>query len=284
MMNSPFSFLLGMVLCALTASPAAAHSMQEALDTLQQNEPYLQPVNRVAPDFTLEDTWGRQHSLAEYRGKIVVLNFIYARCREACPLQSHFLADVQKQVDVTPMRNQIQFVTVATDTEDAASTAEVMRDYGRTHGLDPANWIFLFRGAGNTPDAGIRAAKTYGLDFVVVSGEEQMHGVVTHVIDQQGIMKARFHGLKFKPEHLTAFVGGLLHAGHGEDRTGADLVPPDRIKKFQYQWVTDIFLVLGLPLLLAGGLALKRHRTRHRSVAPNAADVMRNAGSGRPDA
>lgn len=258
--------------------------MKEALDELQQNEPYLQPVNRVAPDFTLADAWDRQHSLAEYRGKIVVLNFIYARCREACPLQSHFLANVQKQINATPMRDQIQFVTVATDTEDAASTVEVMRDYGKTHGLDPANWIFLFRGAGSAPDAGIKAAKTYGLDFVVVSGEEQMHGVVTHVIDQQGIMKARFHGLRFKPEHLTAFVGSLLHAGHGENRIGADPTLPSWSETLPYQWVTGLLLALGLLLLIAGGLALKRYRARHRSVAPNAVDMLRDAGSSRPDA
>lgn len=135
MLNSSFSFLLGMTLCALTASQAVAHSMKEALDEPQQSEPYLQQVNRVAPDFTLEDAWGRKHSLADYRGKVVVPNFIYARCEEACPLQSQLLAKVQEQINATPMRNQVQFVTVATDTEDAAPTAEIMRAYGKTHGL-----------------------------------------------------------------------------------------------------------------------------------------------------
>lgn len=283
-MNSSRSFLLGMALCALTASQVTAHSMKEALDALQQSEPYLQPVNHVAPDFMLEDAWGRQHRLAEYRGKVVVLNFIYARCKEACPLQSLMLAKVQEQIDATPMRDQIQFVTVATDTEDAASTAEVMRGYGKTHGLDPASWIFLFRGAGGTPDAGIKVAKTYGLEFVVVSGEEQMHGVVTHVIDQQGIMKARFHGLRFKPEHLTAFIGGLLHSDHEESVVGAG----SAVLRWQNtpgeRWFMGLLLVLGFPLLLVGGLALRRYKARRRADAPDPVDAARDAGSGRPDA
>lgn len=258
--------------------------MKETLDEIQQNEPYLQPVNRVAPDFALDDAWGRQHSLTKYRGKIVVLNFIYARCKEACPLHNLLLAKVQKQIGAISMQDQIQFVTIATDTEDAASTVEVMRDYGKIYGLDPANWIFLFRGAGGAPDAGIKTAKTYGLDFVVVSGEEQMHGVVTHVIDQQGIMKARFHGLKFKPEHLTAFVGSLLHASHGENRTGADRTLPLWSKTFKYQLLAVLLPVFGLPLLIAGGLALKRHRTRRKSAAPDTVDMLRDAGSSRSDA
>jgi len=282
MMSSPFSFLLGMVLCALTASPAAAHSMKEALDELQQNEPYLQPVNHVAPGFTLEDAWRRQHSLAEYRGKIVVLNFIYTRCREACPLQSLLLAKVQKQIKAISMQDQVQFVTVATDTEDATSTTEVMRDYGKTHGLDPTNWIFLFRGAASAPDAGIRVAKTYGLDFVVVSGEEQMHGVVTHVIDQQGMMKARFHGLRFKPEHLTAFVSSLLHSDRNENGTDTGNALLRWWSVSQERWTIGAsVLVL---LLLVCGFSLKRYKARHKPIAPGPVDAMRDSGSSRADA
>ena len=38
-------------------------------------------ADRIAPDFVLEDTEGRKIGLADYRGKTVVLNFIYARCK-----------------------------------------------------------------------------------------------------------------------------------------------------------------------------------------------------------
>lgn len=210
---------------------------------LTQSEPYLQPVNRVASDFTLEDAWGRRHSLTEYRGKVVVLNFIYARCKEVCPLQSHFLAKVQERIDATPLRDQVRFVTVATDTENAASTAEVMRDYGKIHGLDPANWVLLFRGASGAPDARIKAAKTYGLEFVVVSGEEQMHGVVTHVIDPQGVMKARFHGLRFKPEHLTTFVNSLPHSDHNENEVSAGNTLPQRLKIIKNKLLIILFVL-----------------------------------------
>lgn len=57
-MIKPFFLLLpGLALCVLAASQADAHSMQETLSEIQQSEPYLQPVNRVAPDFKLDDAW-----------------------------------------------------------------------------------------------------------------------------------------------------------------------------------------------------------------------------------
>jgi protein SCO1/2 len=48
-----------------------------------------------------------------------------------------------------------------------------------------------------------------------------MHGVVTHVIDQDGRLRARFHGLKFNPVDLVVYVNALVNRaqaphGHGE--------------------------------------------------------------------
>lgn len=33
--------------------------------------------------------------------------------------------------------------------------------------------------------------------------------MVTHVIDPEGQMRARFHGLKFKPEHLVTYLKAI---------------------------------------------------------------------------
>lgn len=282
-MNIPFSIFLGMLLCVMTASQAAAHSMQEAMNELRQSEPYLQPVHQVAPGFSLEDAWGRQHKLADYRGKVVVLNFIYARCKEACPLHNVLLAKIQKQIEAIAIQDQVQFVTIATDIEDAASTAAIMRNYGKSYNLDPANWVLLSGGSSNAPDAGINAAKTYGLDFVVVSGEEQMHGVVTHVIDQQGMMKARFHGLRFQPEHLTAYVSNLLRPEHDEALVNAGSTPHRWWETWKHQWLTGLLLIPGLALLVLSVIRLKRLKARRGADAPALVNAMPDADSSRRD-
>lgn len=279
---------LGLTLWLLTVFHAAAHSTEEVLNDIRQNERYLQITHSVAPDFVLEDPEGRKIGLADYRGKIVILNFIYARCKEACPLHSELIAKIQAQVNATLMRDQAQFVTIATDTEDAAATAQVMRGHGKIHGLDPANWVFLYRGSG-APDSGINTAKAYGLEFRPTPDGDQMHGVVTHVIDQDGVMGARFHGLKFQPFHLTAFVNTLLYPDHDESWAGAGSALFRWWKTSPDRWFMGL-LVLGFPLLVVSGLALRRYKAWRRSVAPDsgrpvdATREARDAGSSRPDA
>ena len=118
---------LGLTLWLLTVLYAAAHSTDEVLNDIRKNEPYLQITNGVAPDFVLENAAGRKTGLADYRGKVVVLNFIYARCKDACPLHSELIAKIQAQVNATLMRDLVQFVTIATDTEDATPTAHLIR-------------------------------------------------------------------------------------------------------------------------------------------------------------
>ncbi|MBI3053630.1 MAG: SCO family protein [Betaproteobacteria bacterium] len=272
----------------LLAAGAGAHSSDEVLKEMQEQDRYIQMVNYEAPGFALEDPHGRKVSLADFRGKAVVLNFIYARCKELCPLHSELIAKIQAQVNATLMRDLVQFVTIATDTEDAAATAQVMRGHGKIHGLDPANWVFLYRGSG-APDSGINTAKAYGLEFTPTPDGEQMHGIVTHVIDQDGVMRARFHSLRFQPFRLTAFVNTLLYPDHDETWAGAGSALLRWWKTPQDRWFIGL-LVLGFPLLVLSGLALRRYKARRRSVAPdsgrsvNATRDARDAGSSRPDA
>lgn len=215
-----FRLMLGAIVWLLGAG-ASAHEVDDPVMRLKLKEPYLQRMDPVpAPGFVLEDAEGQKIGLADFRGRIVVLNFIYARCKEACPLQSELLAAVQKQINATPMRDRVQFVTVATDIEDARATARIMRGYGNAHGLDPLNWTFLYGGPG-APNAGITLAKAYGLDFIPTPDGEQIHGVVTHVIDQEGFLQARFHSLKFQPAHLARYLEVLLHQGHHARENGA---------------------------------------------------------------
>src|ERR1700691_2626234 len=39
-----------------------------------------------APDFTLTDQFGRRVSLRQFRGKVLVIAFVDARCTTVCPL------------------------------------------------------------------------------------------------------------------------------------------------------------------------------------------------------
>lgn len=203
-------------------SMLAAHTTRQALEELQQQVPYMQLTDRATPGFALEDADGRKVSLDEFKGSVLVLNFVYTRCTDACPLHMTLIAQIQDQVNATLMRDHVRFVTIATDTEPAAETAATMRAYGKAHGLDSTNWMILHGGSAG-PEAGIEVAKAYGLEFTPTPDGQQMHGVVTHVIDANGVLRARFHGLKFPALSVTSFINTLLYPDH--HAAGAEAAP-----------------------------------------------------------
>lgn len=198
-----------MALVAAPASIARADSLEEVETMLDDKEKYFQPIDKPAPDFALQTADGREVSLSDLRGKVVVLHFVYTSCPDVCPLHAEKIAEVQKLVAATPMKDRLAFVTVTTD--PSRDTAEVMRDYGPTHGLDPANWVFLTTMPGEPEEATRKLAEMFGHKFTKTADGYQMHGIVTHVIDQGGNWRANFHGLNFDGVNFVTFVNALTN-------------------------------------------------------------------------
>ncbi len=190
--------------------PSFAHSLEDAEDQLQERERYVQFVDRPAPVFSLADADGNAVSAADLENKVVVLNFIYTRCKEACPLHMNLIAQSQDRANEAGLDEDVTFITIATDSEDIAGTRSNMRAYGENFDLDSANWHFLYRRESESAETTRQLAESYGLRFDDVAEGVQAHGVVTHVIDQTGRVRARFHGLKFEPEHLVTYLKVLV--------------------------------------------------------------------------
>ena len=67
---------LGVVLLAGGGDRASGHGLQGA----------LQPEAIPPQDFALRDQDGKRVRLADYRGRTVLLTFMYSTCRDTCPL------------------------------------------------------------------------------------------------------------------------------------------------------------------------------------------------------
>jgi protein SCO1/2 len=204
--------LLALILVGALAPAASAHSLQELETILGSKERYFQPLDKPAPAFTLRNADGTTVRLADLRGKVVVLHFIYASCPDVCPLHADRIAEIQAMVNQTPMKEQVQFISVTTD--PVKDTADVLRDYGPAHGLAPVNWSFLTAMPEQPEDATRKLAEAFGHKFTKTDDGYQMHGVVTHVIDQEGRWRANFHGLRFEPVNLVMFVNALVNDVH----------------------------------------------------------------------
>lgn len=203
------------VVLLLAALPAYGHSLRSLERDLLKREPFVsfpKTETEPFPEFALEDADGHPVTLASLRGKVVVLNFIYASCADVCPLHSELIAKIQKDVAVGHMADRVAFVSITVDPE--RDTPAVMRSYGGQHGLDARNWAFL---TSAEPDATRALAEAVGQKFTREADGEFTHSIVTYVIDREGHLRARFFGLQFDPLDLVLYVNALVNDVHHPD-------------------------------------------------------------------
>jgi protein SCO1/2 len=70
------------------------------------------PQRAHSPEFRLVDFDGRPRTLADYRGRIVVIFFGFVRCPDACPAELFKLAQVMKQLGQLSEQVQVLFITL----------------------------------------------------------------------------------------------------------------------------------------------------------------------------
>lgn len=191
--------------------PALAHHPGADLDKMMGSaEKFFQIIDEPdAPPFELADAEGNTVRLSDFSDKIVVLYFIFASCTDLCPIHSEVIADIQRKVNDTPMKDRVQFLAVTTD--PLKDTTEVLAAYGPAHGLDASNWKFLTTRPGQPEDTTRKLSEAYNVRFELLEDGQQMHGAVTHVIDRGGRFAAKFHGLRFDSLNMVLYINGLTN-------------------------------------------------------------------------
>lgn len=137
---------------------------------------------RAAPEISLQASTGGTLSLADYRGKVVLLGFGFTSCPEVCPTTLAVLAQARKRLGA--QADQVQVVYVTVDPE--RDSAERMRGYLK--GFDPT-----FVGGTGTPAQLAAIRKNYG-----VMAERQNigdsytvgHSSSVYLIDRKGLLRA----------------------------------------------------------------------------------------------
>lgn len=82
-----------------------------------------------AQDFTLTDHDGRRRTLADFRGKAVVLFFGYLQCPNFCPLTLARLAETMQLLGEDAKRVQVLFVTVDPERDVPAALKEYVTTF-----------------------------------------------------------------------------------------------------------------------------------------------------------
>ena len=98
-------------------------------------------VGERVPDFALVDQHGHPLHLHDFRGKAVVLTFIYTRCPlpNFCPLMSRNFASLQERFKrVCPEKTQLLSISFDPDFD----TPETLKRYAGLFQHDDKNWLF----------------------------------------------------------------------------------------------------------------------------------------------
>ena len=165
-------------------------------------EPPL-PKVATAPEFALTSQDEAQVTLADFRGRVVVVTFIFTMCTATCPVLTPMMSFVQDQLGPA-FGAKIAFVSITVDPE--RDTPDVLKEYAQAFGANFAGWSFL---TGTT--AAIRdVTRRYGVYALKSENGDVDHTFLTSVVDRRGILRVQYLGVRFDPEEFRHDLLSLL--------------------------------------------------------------------------
>lgn len=186
---------------------------QESTDSSSSNGPDNTEAKAggEVPDYGLVNQDGQAISLHDYRGKALLLTFIYTRCPipDYCTLMSNNFAQVdqelQKRGELYP---KTHLLSISIDPE--YDTPQVLRSYGAAHTGKYSDERFThWEFAGGTKDQIKGVAQYFGLRYVE-DQDQIIHGLRTVLIAPDGKIYKVYSGNQWKPEEVVKDMTEML--------------------------------------------------------------------------
>lgn len=153
------------------------------------------------PNFALQNQDGKEIRLHNYRGKALLLTFIYTRCPlpEYCTLMSNNFAQIDRQLQQNPeVYSRTHLLSVSIDPK--FDTPQVLRSYGAAHTERYENETFAhweFASGEQVKDL----AQFFGLRYFAEQ-DQIIHGLKTVIIKPDGTVARVYSGNDWKPEDV----------------------------------------------------------------------------------
>jgi protein SCO1 len=131
----------------------------------------------AAPGFSLTDQFGKQISLSQFKGKPVVVTFMYTHCPTVCPLIAEKLHTVMQGMGSDAQKVGILAVSVDPKGDTLAAAMNFSQQHRMTN-----YWHFLI----GTQNQLSPVWTAYAIDAQKVSASTSMHTSVLYLIDKTG--------------------------------------------------------------------------------------------------
>lgn len=152
-------------------------------------------INKELQDYSLLASDGRSMSLADYRGKPLVINLIFTSCSHICPATTQQLQRGVRHARAVLGENSFSVLTVGFDT--ANDTAQAMASYRKKLGIADRGWDFA------AADRSTIQAFTESLGFQFRSVPNGFdHLVQTTIVDENGKVYRQVYGVHFPVPHF----------------------------------------------------------------------------------
>jgi protein SCO1/2 len=184
------------------------------------------------PDYRLTNQDGKVIRIHDYKGKALLLTFIYTRCQDPnqCTLMSSNFANIDQELQKQPeLYKKTHLLSISFDPE--YDTPKVLRSYGAAYtgkysDETFAHWEFASGSADEVKGIGQYFGLRYFLDSS--SGKEQVvHSLRTAVISPDGKIVKVYRGNEWKPEEILKEIEGAVgNAKLAADNTGLQELGP----------------------------------------------------------
>ncbi|WP_198116584.1 SCO family protein [Massilia rhizosphaerae] len=167
--------------CALTVSLAACDKLPGKPKVSFQNTDVT--GLDYAKGFALTDHTGKPRTLADFKGKVVVVFFGYTQCPDVCPTTMAEMASVMQKLG--PLADQVQVLFITLDPE--RDTQQLLASYV------PA-FDKRFIGLRGTPEQTAKTAKEFKVFYAKVPGTDPGSYTIDHtagsyVFDRDGRLR-----------------------------------------------------------------------------------------------
>jgi protein SCO1/2 len=176
------------------------------------SELHLPSSGEEVPNFELTNQSGMRIFLHQYRGKVLLVTFIYTRCPfpDYCPRVTGQFAAVNNQLKANPaLSSKTHLLSISFDPQH--DTPKVLRDYGfrwMESKQPPAfdRWEFAVPPAAQLA----KVAQFFGLTYTQDGGVVG-HSLSTAVIGPDGRIFSWYHGNQWQASDLVKDAADALH-------------------------------------------------------------------------
>ena len=141
--------------------------------------------------------------MADLRGKVAAITFIYATCIDTCPMLTAKLASLGPRLGAD-FGAKVKFVAITVDPE--RDTPAVLKHYAEAHGARGPGWAFLTGAPAEIQDV----ARRYGVFARKTERGDVDHTFLTSLVDREGTLRVQYMGVRFDPDEMLRDLRSLL--------------------------------------------------------------------------